>query len=53
LAWVISGDPYAGLSIGIVDIVTKMILYYFHERAWHKIDFGLEKRRRLKRMKKA
>ncbi|PKD16739.1 hypothetical protein APR41_07995 [Salegentibacter salinarum] len=49
LAWLISGDPMIGLQVGAAEVVTKMILYYFHERAWYKIDFGLEKRRREKR----
>lgn len=34
LAWIISGNPIAGLKIGMAEIITKMILYYLHERAW-------------------
>lgn len=45
LAWIISGDPLTGLKIGFAEVVTKMVLYYFHERAWYKIDFGVEQRR--------
>jgi len=52
LAWIISGNPLTGLSIGLAEVLTKMIFYYLHERTWYKIDFGLEKRRRLKRWKK-
>ncbi|MBU3820649.1 DUF2061 domain-containing protein [Flavobacteriaceae bacterium XHP0103] len=52
LAWVITGNPLTGLSIGIAEVITKMVLYYLHERVWYKIDFGLEKRRRLKEWKK-
>ncbi len=26
-------------------MITKMLLYYFHERAWYRINFGLEKRK--------
>ena len=52
LAWIISGNPLTGLSIGIAEVLTKMFLYYLHERAWYKIDFGLKKRRRLKQWKK-
>lgn len=44
LAWIITGNPLTGFSIGIVEVVTKMLLYYLHERAWYKIDFGLENR---------
>ena len=35
IAWLISGDPKTGLSIGLVELFTKMALYYFHERAWY------------------
>jgi phosphoadenosine phosphosulfate reductase len=27
-------------SIGFIEIFTKMILYYFHERLWNKTNFG-------------
>lgn len=46
LAWFISGDPMIGLQVGGAEVVTKMILYYFHERTWYRIDFGLNKRRK-------
>lgn len=39
LAWVISGDPMIGLAVGGWEFFIKMILYYFHERAWHSINF--------------
>ena len=41
IAWVISGDPLLGLSIGGVEIFTKMILYYLHERVWYKSKIGI------------
>lgn len=44
LAWLISGDPMVGLKVGFAEVVTKMFLYYLHERAWYKTDFGLEHR---------
>ena len=34
LAYVISGDISSGLQIGLVEIFSKMLLYYFHERVW-------------------
>ena len=27
-------------SIGVIEIFTKMTLYYFHERLWNKSNFG-------------
>jgi len=35
LGWFVSGDPMVGLKVGILELFTKMILYYFHERAWY------------------
>jgi len=46
LAWVISGNPMIGLKVGGAEVVTKMILYYLHERGWYKIDYGIEQRRK-------
>ena len=28
------------LSIGFIEVFTKMLLYYFHERLWNKVNFG-------------
>ena len=44
IAWVITGNPLTGLKIGFTEIITKMLLYYMHERVWYKINFGLEQR---------
>ncbi|MEZ4779885.1 MAG: DUF2061 domain-containing protein [Flavobacteriaceae bacterium] len=46
ISWIISGNPFTGLKIGFAELITKMILYYLHERAWYRIDFGLQKRHR-------
>jgi len=45
LAWIISGNPVIGMKIGFSEVITKMVLYYLHERTWYKINFGLEERR--------
>ena len=42
IAWVITGNGLTGLKIGLAEVVTKMILYYFHEKLWHNINFGLK-----------
>jgi len=36
LGWLITGNLELGLKIGGVEVVTKMVLYYFHERIWYK-----------------
>jgi uncharacterized membrane protein len=44
LSWVITGQLKWGLAIGGVEVITKMILYFLHERFWYKwIKFGLKK----------
>ncbi len=44
IAWIISGDPMIGISIGGLELFTKMILYYVHERAWYRFSrFGVKK----------
>ena len=49
LSWFISGDLSIGIQIGVVEVVTKMILYYVHERLWFKTDMkGTTKRHILK-----
>ncbi len=44
LAWIISGDALMGLKIGFAEVLTKMILYFLHEKVWYRINFGLEHR---------
>ena len=41
LGWLISGDPLIGIQIGGLELFTKMILYYFHERAWYRSNWGV------------
>lgn len=36
LGWLITGSLKMGLAIGGTEVVTKMFLYFFHERAWYK-----------------
>ena len=42
LGWIISGDPMIGISIGSLELITKMVLYYLHERMWYKTKFGIK-----------
>jgi uncharacterized membrane protein len=45
LSWIITGNPLTGLKIGLLEVISKMILYYLHERAWYRINFGLDRRK--------
>jgi uncharacterized membrane protein len=40
VSWVITGRLSIAMSIGGVEIFTKMLLYYLHERAWNRIELG-------------
>ena len=34
LTWFFSGDVVTGLKVGGLEVVTKLIIYFLHERAW-------------------
>ena len=36
ISFIITGEIRSALSIGSIEVVSKMILYYFHERIWSK-----------------
>lgn len=40
ISWIISGNPFKALKIGFVEVFTKIVLYYFHERVWQQIPLG-------------
>jgi uncharacterized membrane protein len=44
VAWIVTGNPLTGFKIGLVETLTKMILYYLHEKMWYRINFGLKNR---------
>tara|TARA_B100000586_G_scaffold190007_1_gene139852 strand:+ start:147 stop:356 length:210 start_codon:yes stop_codon:yes gene_type:complete len=43
IAWVITGSWQLGGSIAIIEVLTKIIFYYVHERVWNKINWGKRK----------
>lgn len=45
LSGILTGSWKLGLAIGGVEVITKMILYFLHERAWYKFSsFGVKKK---------
>ncbi len=40
ISLVITGSVKLAAAIGMTEVVTKSLLYYFHERVWLKIPFG-------------
>ena len=39
IAWILTGDLLIGASIGTIEAVAKIFLYYFHERIWTNISW--------------
>lgn len=40
ISYFVTGTLEFALSIGFVELVTKMFLYTVHERLWNKINWG-------------
>ena len=51
IGWLITGDAITGIKIGGIELITKMILYYLHERIWFKMNLGLPHRDTSKKLK--
>lgn len=43
LAWFFTGNILTAISIGGFEVITKLFLYFFHERIWLKISFETDK----------
>ena len=39
IAWMLTGDVLVGASIGSIEAIAKIFLYYFHERIWTNISW--------------
>jgi uncharacterized membrane protein len=40
ISYLITGHLRWALSIGAIELFTKITLYYLHERLWNRISFG-------------
>lgn len=40
ISYIITGTLALAFSIGAIELVSKMALYFFHERAWNTIKWG-------------
>lgn len=40
LAWIITGELAMAGTIATIESISKIILFYIHERIWNKIPFG-------------
>jgi len=39
ISWFITGELSMALTIGSIEVITKMVLYYGHERIWNLIKW--------------
>ncbi len=40
ISYILTGEVVLAASIASIDFLTKMALYFFHERIWNKINWG-------------
>ena len=40
ITYFITGNWKFGLAVGSIEVMSKMILYYIHERVWQRIKWG-------------
>ncbi|MGD8908454.1 MAG: DUF2061 domain-containing protein [Chromatiales bacterium] len=40
LSWFFTGNLAIAAAIGLTEVLTKMVLYYLHERVWNRIPLG-------------
>ena len=43
LSWLFTGSPKAAGAIASTEVITKIVLYYVHERAWSSVSWGMSK----------
>jgi uncharacterized membrane protein len=51
-AWLLTENPITSLKIGLFATISKMLLYFGHEKLWYKINFGLDQSIKNKRLAK-
>lgn len=40
ISWLITGELTLAGAIAFTEIVTKVVLYWFHERIWNRVRWG-------------
>ena len=42
ISWLFTSSVSAAGAIATTEVLTKMVLYYFHERAWSSVRWGFK-----------
>lgn len=45
IVYYMTGDGSLMVTVGVFDTVSKLLLYYLHERGWERVEWGKEKRK--------
>jgi uncharacterized membrane protein len=40
ISWLITGEALLATGIALTEIITKIFLYWFHERVWNRVQWG-------------
>lgn len=40
ITYIVTGNWKFGLAVGSIEVMSKIILYYIHERIWERIKWG-------------
>ena len=40
ISWIITGEPLLASGIALTEIMTKVFLFWTHERVWNRINWG-------------
>ena len=41
IAWIVTGEILMSVAIGASELVIKPLIYWFHERFWNRINWGI------------
>jgi uncharacterized membrane protein len=46
VGYVVTGNPFTAVQIGAIEMISKPLLYFIHERVWYRSKFGVKKVRK-------
>ena len=44
ISWLITGEVLLASGIALTEIITKIFLFWMHERVWNRITWGQQRR---------